>query len=107
MRKNVHLHIVVNTEFLESLKKQIQRIYKSGFKHINALHSVHSENIENIDDMMSILEIIPFGKIMFTPYLVTENFGNNKVSRITLKYIGQSKEIIDIVYEKYHGKKTL
>lgn len=69
----------------EELKKNIQRIYKLGFKKINALHSVHSENINYIDDMMSILEIIPFGIIMFSPYLITENFGKNSVSKITLK----------------------
>jgi MoaA/NifB/PqqE/SkfB family radical SAM enzyme len=69
----------------EELKKQIQNIYNHGFKKINALHSVHSENINNIEDMMTILEIIPFGKIMFSPYLVTENFGENKVSKITLE----------------------
>ncbi len=71
----------------EELKRNIQKIYNSGFKRINALHSIHSENIENIDDMVSILEIIPFQRIMFTPYLVTENFGENKVSKITLKQL--------------------
>jgi sulfatase maturation enzyme AslB (radical SAM superfamily) len=69
----------------QKLKQEIQSIYASGFKRINALNSVHSENIGNIDDMMSITKIIPFEKIMFSPYLITENFGDNKVSKISLK----------------------
>lgn len=67
------------------LKKHIQKIYNSGFKNINVLHSVHSGNIKNIDDMMSVTKIMPFKKIMFSPYLVTENFGKNQVSKISLK----------------------
>jgi len=69
----------------DELKKHIQNIYNSGFKNINVLHSVHSGNIKNIDDMMSVTKIMPFKKIMFSPYLVTENFGKNQVSKISLK----------------------
>lgn len=71
----------------EKLKKNIQEIYNKGFKNINALHSVHNENINNIDDMMSIIKIVPFKKIMFSPYIITDNFGNNTVTKITLEQL--------------------
>lgn len=80
----------------KELKRNIQKIYYSGFKRINALHSVHSENVNNIDDMMSILEIISFQRIMFSPYLVTENFGHNKVSKVSLRQL----------FEKLSSSKT-
>ncbi len=95
----------------EELKKNIQRIYTLGFKKINALHSVHSENIDNIEDMMSVLEIIPFNKIMFSPYLVTENFGRNTVSKVNLgellKKLSSSKSFMEakqaiINIDSYH-----
>lgn len=71
----------------EKLKTNIQEIHNKGFENINALHSVHNENLNNIDDMMSIIEIIPFKKIMFSPYITTDNFGNNTVAKITLKQL--------------------
>ncbi|MBS3162422.1 radical SAM protein [Candidatus Woesearchaeota archaeon] len=70
----------------EKLKRDIQRLYYDyNYHKINALHTIHSQNIEDIEDLMSITEIIPFKTILFSPYLETENYGKNSVSRLDLK----------------------
>jgi len=52
---------------------------------------------------------IPFVEVLLKNKEVTSRLKEPIIKNITdpLKYIGQSKEIIDIVYKKYHGKKTL
>lgn len=70
----------------EKLKTDIQILfYSKGYKNINALHTLHNKNWDEIDDLLSVTEIIPFQIIMFSPYLETNNFGQNKVNKIDLK----------------------
>lgn len=55
-----------------------------GLKEVNALHTVCDRTIENISDCVNLKEFVPFSTILFTPYLVTQNHGNNQVSSIPL-----------------------
>ena len=52
---------------------------------------------------------IPFIKVLLGNEQVTSRIDESTLRRITdpLKYLGQSKTIIEIVYEKYYKKKTL
>ncbi len=51
----------------------------------NILHTLYKENLENIDDMLQ----VPYtGVMMFSPYLVTNNRGENTVHR---------SELVDVI----------
>ena len=52
---------------------------------------------------------IPFVEVLLKNKEVTSRLDEKTIMEITdpLKYVGQSKEIINLVYNKYHKKKTL
>ena len=54
--------------------------------HLNAIQVLYRENIANIQDMVSITDRIPLTKIMFSPYMVSENDGQISVAYQSLKH---------------------
>lgn len=58
-----------------------------GLKEVNALHTICNQTIDNITDCINLNRIVPFANILFTPYLVTQNQGDNTVTPIPLQDI--------------------
>lgn len=73
-RKSSFTHIIDGVNYLK----------ECGLKEINALHTICDLTKDFIDDCVRIRDFAPFSNIMFTPYLITENFGVNTVSPVQL-----------------------
>lgn len=66
-----------------------------GLEEVNALHTICDQTINNITDCISLKEYIPFKSILFTPYIVTCNQGDNGVSMIPLLEIIRQFDLND------------
>jgi sulfatase maturation enzyme AslB (radical SAM superfamily) len=95
----------------DSLIKGIDYLKQYGVKKINALHTLYQENINYIDDLIAINKYAEFSNIMFSPYLITENHGANKVNAISisdiLNTLNCSRPFLNtneafILIDKYH-----
>jgi len=69
------------------LTRSVEAITRAGIRELNALHVLNNVTVHSIDDMMRVTEIAPFRYVMFSPYLVTRNFGENSVSEVPLTRI--------------------
>ena len=73
-RKSSFSHIIDGVNYLKDC----------GLKEINALHTICDSTIDFISDCINIREFANFSNIMFSPYLITENFGENTVNPVHL-----------------------
>jgi len=64
--------------------KALAHLRLNGYENINALHVLNDQTISEIDDMMQIAAAYPFQRIMFSPYIVTSNHGNNYVRPVSI-----------------------
>jgi sulfatase maturation enzyme AslB (radical SAM superfamily) len=55
-----------------------------GLNEINALHTLCDSTKNNVSDCINIKNYAHFSNIMFSPYLITNNFGKNSVKPIYL-----------------------
>lgn len=73
----------------QKLAKGLEILTRSQTQ-LNALHVLNSETIGHIDDMLMARSWAPFSRIVFSPYLKTENHGLNPVGGLTLASVLQS-----------------
>jgi len=71
----------------EDVIRGIDYLRTNDFRSINALHVLNSNTISAVADMMSIAEYAQFGSIMFSPYIVTSNYGSNTVRSLKIQEI--------------------
>lgn len=69
---------------------------RHGLKEVNALHTICDQTIGVVSECVRLKEYIPFKTILFTPYLTTKNYGENKVSTIPLLEIIKEMDDNDI-----------
>jgi len=69
----------------DSLVSEIRFLETRGYNHFNALHVLNDATMDFIDDMIEVDMYCHLEKIMFSPYLVTSNFGKNYVNPIKLQ----------------------
>lgn len=55
-----------------------------GLKEVNALHTICDQTIGTVSECVRLKEYIPFKSILFTPYLITKNLGENTVKPFPL-----------------------
>lgn len=63
------------------LLQSIERTLVDGLRQVNALHVLSDLTTEHVDDMAAVAEHAPFSHILFSPYLATNNDGQN-VARV-------------------------
>ncbi|ESS72054.1 hypothetical protein MGMO_74c00060 [Methyloglobulus morosus KoM1] len=51
---------------------------------MNALHVLNSKTIDHLDDMLDVRNWAPFDRVIFSPYLETQNHGHNLVGGLNL-----------------------
>lgn len=73
-RKSSFSHVIDGVNYLKDC----------GLKEINALHTICDSTIDFINDCINIRDYANFSNIMFSPYLITDNFGENTVNPVHL-----------------------
>lgn len=73
-RKSSFSHIIDGVNYLKDC----------GMKEINALHTICDSTKDFISDCINIRDYASFLNIMFSPYLITNNFGRNTVNPLHL-----------------------
>ena len=66
----------------DKLVSNVKASLDRGLREINALHVINDQTIDCLDDMMRVTEIAPFSHVMFSPYLVTRNAGQNETTTV-------------------------
>jgi sulfatase maturation enzyme AslB (radical SAM superfamily) len=75
-----------NSDF-HKLIKGVDYLMANGIKEMNALHTINNRTIDFIDDCININKYAHFDNVMFSPYLITENFGSNNVESVNLLHL--------------------
>jgi hypothetical protein len=69
----------------ERLKQNVQWLKDCGYDRINAMFALSACNLVFVDDMMTIEREMQFERLVFSPYVVTSNYGVNAVSPVSLE----------------------
>lgn len=69
---------------IDMIFEGIAYLKENNVRQINSLHTIYKENSYFIDDLLSIQNRYDFSKIMFSPYLQTNNDGFNSVHSLQL-----------------------
>ncbi|MGV8161993.1 MAG: radical SAM protein [Candidatus Nanoarchaeia archaeon] len=57
---------------------------------VNALHTLYAENLKYVSDMVNVSRDAQFNLVMFSPYLITENYGTNSVNPVSIESVLQN-----------------
>lgn len=84
---------------IDKIAENLIWLKNKSFNRINALEVLNSETIYHIDDMMDFATAMEVEKIMFSPYLPTDNQGENIVGFVSLnqcfRALKKSKPFMD------------